>query len=146
METPWILGVVGGGEADDADTVFMHQRVVYSNISYKVWQLTLPTWSHGLLMLYILSYLAVHFCIWRVYMTVIILKYYTLCMIVSENGCVHISVQTISINIWTLVPQNILPLKCWRDFSCHLPQWVMYCICLISDIHYFVHIFFVVFY
>lgn len=47
-----------------------------------------------------------------------------------RNGCLHISVQTISINIWTLIPQNILPLKCWRDFSCHFPQWVMYWPCL----------------
>lgn len=49
----------------------MHQRVIYStkHISEKVCQFTVPTWSHRLIMLYILFSLAVHFCIWRVYMT-----------------------------------------------------------------------------
>lgn len=50
MEILWILGDVG-----DADTVFMHQSCLLWHISYRFCQFILPTWSHRLLMLYILS-------------------------------------------------------------------------------------------
>ena len=110
-----------------AATVVMHQRVIYSteHISKKVCQSTVPTWSDRRLMLYILYSL--------VWLVRIILKYY------ADRLCLHVSVQTISINIGTLIPQNILPLKCWRDFSCHFPQWVMYWI-IFMFLHSFVHI------
>ena len=47
-----------------------------------------------------------------------------------KKGCLQISVQPISINIWTLIPQNIVPLKCWRDFAYHFSlYWIHLHIC-----------------
>lgn len=37
--------------------------------------------------------------------------------LIVENGCLHIWLHSLSLNIRTLIPQDILPLKCWRDFS-----------------------------
>lgn len=57
------------------------------------------------------------------------------------HGCLQISVQTISMNIRTLIPQNILPLKCWRDCSCHFPQWVLNLFLIYDFVHIFVFFF-----
>lgn len=93
-----------------AAAVFMHQRVsALPHTSKKVRQFTVPTRSHRLIVLYILFSLEVHFLYMRCSMTCLDYIEVLYCMYdCVRNGCLHIRVQTISINTSKYVTSEVL--------------------------------------